>query len=260
MPSVRGVLVLAAGLGLWLVSRITGSSTLHMVAVGLTALPLGAWALARKGRPELVVHRRLSEPRAAPGQRVTVEIDVENKSSSATPVLLLADRVPSTLGRQANLVLSRVPGRTHQWVSYALTPQTRGRYFLGPITIDLSDAFSLTRVRLEFDERDEFLVTPEIEHLAAGPVSPYGAGVGLAATRHLFRTGEEFYTMREYQTGDDLRRLHWASVARTGQLMIRQDESSRRSSAVLFLDTRISALGQNGSPGFEKGVSAIGSF
>ena len=33
--------------------------------------------------------------------------------------------------------------------------------------------------------------------------------------------------MRQYQEGDDLRRIHWPSVARTGELMIRQDESSR---------------------------------
>ena len=36
--------------------------------------------------------------------------------------------------------------------------------------------------------------------------------------------------MRGYQEGDDLRRIHWPSVARTGELMIRQDESSKRAS------------------------------
>src|SRR5437899_3317308 len=71
----------------------------------------------------------------------------------------------------------------------------------------------------------------------------------------LHRSAAEFYTMREYVTGDDLRRIHWPSVARTGQLMIRQDESTRRSSALLFLDSRASALGAYGSPGFERAVS-----
>src|SRR5439155_24991358 len=135
----------------------------------------------------------------------------------------------------------------------------RGRYFLGPITADLSDAFSLTRTRLEFDDRDELLVTPEVEPLATGPVSPFGAGIGLAATRHLFRTGEEFYTMREYQTGDDLRRLHWPSVARSGELMIRQDESSRRSSSLVFVDTREGALGATHGPAFERAISCAAS-
>ncbi len=61
--------------------------------------------------------------------------------------------------------------------------------------------------------------------------------------------------MREYQEGDDLRRIHWASVARTGQLMIRQDEASRRASGLVFVDTRAATLGQMRSPSFERGVS-----
>jgi uncharacterized protein (DUF58 family) len=84
----------------------------------------------------------------------------------------------------------------------------------------------------------------------------HGAGAGESTVRQLFRTASEFYTMREYVTGDDLRRIHWPSVARTGHLMIRQDETTRRSIATVFLDNRTSALGASGSPGFERGVSA----
>jgi len=61
--------------------------------------------------------------------------------------------------------------------------------------------------------------------------------------------------MRQYQLGDDLRRIHWPSVARTGDLMIRQDESSRRASGLVFLDNRGHALGQAHSPAFERAVS-----
>src|SRR5438105_2047418 len=78
----------------------------------------------------------------------------------------------------------------------------------------------------------------------------HGAGTGESSVRHLQHSAAEFYTMREYVTGDDLRRIHWPSVARTGQLMIRQDEATRRSNATLFLDNRSSSLGQDGSPGF----------
>jgi uncharacterized protein (DUF58 family) len=66
--------------------------------------------------------------------------------------------------------------------------------------------------------------------------------------------------MREYVTGDDLRRIHWPSVARTGSLMIRQDESTRRSMATIFLDNRTGAMGMDASPGFEKGVSVAASI
>ncbi len=61
--------------------------------------------------------------------------------------------------------------------------------------------------------------------------------------------------MRGYQEGDDLRRIHWPSVARTGDLMIRQDESSKRASGLVFIDTRAQALGQSHGQAFERAVS-----
>ncbi len=260
MPSGRGVLVFAAGIGLWLAARIAGSPSLHMVAVGLVALPFAATFFARWSRQRLLVRRRLSDTRVRPGQRVTVDIEVENHSPASTSFLLIEDRVPTTLGRPARLVLTGIPPRNKQRASYSLLAQTRGRYRLGPITVDISDPFALTRMRVEFDHRDDLVVTPEVESLSGGSASPFGYGTGLSLSRRLFRTGEEFYTMRQYQTGDDLRRIHWPSVARSGQLMIRQDESSRRSSAMIFLDTRASALGQIHSPAFEKAVSAAASI
>lgn len=256
MPSGRGVVVFGAAIGLWIAARIAGSPTLHMIAVGLVVLPFAASLFARWSHHRLRIRRRLSETRVQPGQRVHVELEVENQTSAQTSFLLIEDRLPSALGRSARLVIASLHGRGKQRVRYTLTPRRRGRYVLGPLTVDLSDPFALTKVRVEFDEREELVVAPEVENLVGGPDSPFGLTSGLALAKHLFRTGDEFYTMRPYVEGDDLRRIHWRSVARSGELMIRQDESSRRSNAVLFIDTRDSAVGQTHSPCFEKVVSA----
>ena len=49
-------------------------------------------------------------------------------------------------------------------------------------------------------------MTPEIEDLTGTPDAAFGANVGASRTRNLFRTGEEYHTMRQYHEGDDLRR------------------------------------------------------
>ena len=139
-----------------------------------------------------------------------MQLDVENRSAAPTSFLLLEDRQPPTLGRSARLVVSGIPPRGSQRVSYTVLPQTRGRYRLGPLSVDISDPFALTRQRIEFDERDELLVTPEIEDLLGGSDGAVGQSFGASRARQLFRTGEEYYTMRGYQEGDDLRRIHWA--------------------------------------------------
>ena len=260
MPSARGVVVFAAGIGLWVAARLAGSPVLHMVAVGLVVLPFAAALFARWSRVRLRLRRRLSEQRVAPGQRVTVELEIENESPAWTSFLLVEDRMPAALGRAARLVMAGIRPKGKQRATYSLVAQARGRYTLGPVTVDVSDPFSLTKLQAEFDHRDDLVVTPEVEHLEAGPASPFGATSGLSKARHLFRTGDEFYTMRPYVEGDDLRRIHWPSVARSGELMIRQDESTRRSTAVLFADTRDSAVGQSHTPCFEKVVSATASL
>jgi uncharacterized protein (DUF58 family) len=263
MPSARGVVVFLSGLFLWFAARLVGSPDLHIVAVGVTVLPFAAALFARWSRQRVAIDRRLSTNRAGLGQRVRVELEVHNRSTASTSFLLIEDKLPPALGRSARLVLTGIPGRNKQRVSYSFACRTRGRYQIGPATLDISDPFALSKLRVEFPGHDELIVYPEVEQLHSGVAAPFGLGSGESASRQLFRTGEDFYTMREYQIGDDLRRIHWPSVARQGRLMIRQDETARRSSATIFLDNRVNSLGQSGTPGFEKAVSVaatLGSF
>src|SRR5947207_12133517 len=205
MPSRRGYVVFAAGIGLWIAARLVGSPDLHIVAVAVALLPIAAGAFARWSRARLGVTRRLSATKVMPGQRVRVELEVENRSPTTTSFILLEDQVPAALGRPARLVLTGLPARNSQRVAYNVLCRTRGRYRIGPLRIDISDPFALTKHRLEYGERDDLVVFPEVERLSAGVSSQFGSGAGDSATRHLFRTGEEFFTMREYQVGDDLR-------------------------------------------------------
>ncbi len=68
--------------------------------------------------------------------------------------------------------------------------------------------------------------------------------------------GDEFVTLRDYELGDDLRRVHWRSTARTGELMIRQDEARWRSRAAVVLDVQ---PGAHDAASFEVAVEAAAS-
>jgi uncharacterized protein (DUF58 family) len=255
MPTKRGWSAVASGLGLWVLARFIGSPDLHMVAVGILALPVLATVFVHWNRVRIEVHRHLSSVRVFPRSRVAVTLTVDNRGPGTAPFLLLEDKVPPELGKSARLVVTGVPSRNQQAVSYSVTCRLRGRFRLGPATIQMTDPFGLARASIETAQTNDLIVFPEVEHIEAAGLAVQGAGMGESAVRHLYRQAAEFYTMREYNTGDDLRRIHWPSVARTGQLMIRQDESTRRSEATVFVDNRHGTLGAGGSPGFERAVS-----
>jgi uncharacterized protein (DUF58 family) len=255
----RGVTLSIAGLVMWFAARLLGSPGLEVVGLGLLVAPFVAGFTVRQGPAGVTVSRRLSEGRVMPGARLTVSVTITNVTTSPTPLLLLEDQLPPSLGRPARLVVTDLRGRAERTVSYQIVPHARGHHRIGPLVIDATDAFGLARRRARLDVTDDLIVTPEVEDLTVPPEAGSGRGFGSARARQLLRSGEDYFTMRGYQEGDDLRRIHWPSVARTGELMIRQDEASRRAQGLLFVDNREPAIGRAHTPAFERGVSAAAS-
>jgi uncharacterized protein (DUF58 family) len=72
--------------------------------------------------------------------------------------------------------------------------------------------------------------------------------------------GEDDVSIRSYRDGDDLRRIHWPATAKTGELMVRQEDRPARRRAVLVLDSRARGHRGAGSSGsFEWAVTACAS-
>jgi uncharacterized protein (DUF58 family) len=91
------------------------------------------------------------------------------------------------------------------------------------------------------------------------PGSWLGDGEGRA--RVAAAAGEDDPAPRPYRDGDELRRVHWRSTARYGELMVRREEQQWRNHAVLLLDTRRRAhAGSGTSSSFESAVSAAASI
>ena len=67
-----------------------------------------------------------------------------------------------------------------------------------------------------------------------------------------------FHAIREYVPGDSRRQVHWKSTAKTGTLMVRQYEESRRSRMLIALATAETEFANEDE--FELAVSAVGSL
>ncbi|WP_441246546.1 DUF58 domain-containing protein [Kitasatospora sp. McL0602] len=258
--TTRGRSFLAAGITSALCSYAFGQDALFQVGVLLAALPLASAVLLLRTRYRVAGGRRLTPHRAAAGQEARVHLRLDNVSRVPTGLLLLEDRVPYVLGPRPRFVLDRVEPRGFREVSYRVRSDLRGRYLLGPLQLRVADPFGMCELTRAFNASDVLTVVPQVQPLPAVRLVGEWTGHGDSNTRTLALAGDDDVIPREYRHGDDLRRVHWKSTARYGELMVRREEQPLKARATVLLDTRETAHRGNGpASSFEWAVSCAAS-
>lgn len=111
-----------------------------------------------------------------------------------------------------------------------------------------------------FSAYDTLTVVPLTQPLPPVRLTGEAGGHGDGTRRSLALAGDDDVIPRTYRRGDDLRRVHWRSTARYGELMVRREEQPQRSKATVLLDTRYLAYeGAGPDSAFEWAVSAAAS-
>ncbi|MFD4654346.1 DUF58 domain-containing protein [Kitasatospora sp. NPDC058444] len=258
--TTRGRSFLAAGVTAVVCSYLLDQDALLRVGVLLAALPLVAVVVVANTRYRVASGRRLSPRRAVAGQEARVHLRVDNVSRVPTGVLLLEDKVPYVLGPRPRFVLDRVEPRGHREVSYRVRSDLRGRFPLGPLQLRLSDPFGMCEVTRAFTASDVLTVVPQVQPLPAVRLSGEWIGQGESRSRTLALAGDDDVILREYRPGDDLRRVHWRSTARYGELMVRREEQPQQARATVLLDTReIAHRGSGPASSFEWAIACAAS-
>jgi uncharacterized protein (DUF58 family) len=178
-----------------------------------------------------------------------------------TGLLLAEDTIPYALGTRPRFVLDRIEAGGSRRISYRLQSDRRGRYAIGPLNVRVADAFGLVRLGTSVVLPGTLVVTPAITVLPWSTFSGSWLREGGTRASTAAAAGEDDVVPRAYRDGDELRRVHWRSTARYGELMVRREEQQWRNRAVLFLDTRGRAhAGRGPSSSFEYAVSAAASI
>jgi uncharacterized protein (DUF58 family) len=259
--TTRGRSFLAAAAASALAALVLGEKDLLRVAILLAALPLLAAAYVGRSRYKLSCTRSLEPMRVPVGASARVILRLQNLSRLPTGTLLLEDRLPYALGSRPRLVLERLGGHQASSVAYTVRADVRGRYEVGPLVVRLTDPFGLCELIRSFASVDRLTVIPQVIDLPTVRLAGEYAGAGESRARSVAVHGEDDAATREYRHGDDLRRVHWRSTARVGELMVRREEQPWESRATVVLDTRsVAHRGEGPTASFEWGVSAAASI
>ena len=238
MLTRRGWLLSGGAVALLLAGRLLGILELFVLAAASGALVVGALVQVRFTKVRLRATRHLHPTRVFAGTDSRVELELANRSTRATPVLTVRD--PFDRGRrQARFLLGPLHANTSSRAAYRLPTDRRGVFEIGPLEITNLDSFGLASTRQVVAPATELTVYPALDAIVALPQTQgHDPLAGADHPTALGVAGEDFYALRAYEMGDDLRRVHWPSTARVDELMIRQNEMPWQGRATVLLDTR----------------------
>ncbi|GAB3446883.1 DUF58 domain-containing protein [Streptomonospora sediminis] len=259
--TVRGWGLLSGGAALIASGLIIGERDLVGFGILVFALPLLAGATLA-GAPGRVAHSRALQPSRTPaGSDARVLIRVAN-GSGALPVggLQVEDGLPRPLGRAPGFNVGFLGPRAVRDLTYRVRTQVRGAYPVGPLTVSFTDPLNCLRHRRTVGAPMTLLVTPPVTALPPVPLPGGAAEDGDSSGPSLSGGTENDPVPRGYRHGDDMRRVHWRSTARHGELMVRREEHHLSDRSAVLVDLRARAhAGSGPESSQETAVSAAAS-
>jgi uncharacterized protein (DUF58 family) len=177
-------------------------------------------------------------------------------TSTARRLPVRLDAVESVGGEPVPVAVPLLGAGASTAVEYPIPTARRGVLPVGPLELRRHGLAGLADSRAVLGDAVEVRVVPRVLPVRGLPSGVRRGQVG--ADERVERGGTDLVGLREYVPGDDLRRLHWATSARTGTLMVREDADPARPHFAVLLDDR--AASHPDADGFEDAVELAASL
>lgn len=248
-----GWTVLVAAAIAWGAGLALDVTELNAIGLALT-VPLAVAALFVLGRSSYEVELDLQSHRVVVGTRALGRVGIANPGRR--PVL--PSRIELAVGSAtAQFLVPRLAPEARHEELFAVPTKRRAVLVVGPVRSVRDDPLSLLRRQITWARAQELYVHPRTVRLDEA-ASGYLRDLEGTPSSDLSSSDIAFHALRDYAPGDDRRHVHWRTTARTGKLMVRQFEETRRSHVVVALDER--AEDYAGEEEFELAVSAAASI
>lgn len=223
---MRAALLVGSGVILWVIGWLNDSYAAYMMSSASVALLLLCYAWARLSARGFSC-RAQTPSHATEGQPVSLHWHADNNSRFARSLLvtLTADNLTTEEPFASQRVIELAPRLSGQTLTEQITFPARGSYTIPQGQVYTGDPLGVFSAARRFDGPGEMLVYPAVEQLPRSDwhgLSEFRSSE-LRATLVPTDTGE-YYGIRSYQWGDDLRRIHWKATAHTGTLAVKEFE------------------------------------
>ena len=233
--TVTGLLAFVFAAGGWMAAHQFGGRTLYLIAYCGAGLLIIGIVLARRRRPVDAVRSELPR-RARVGQVLPVELTLTTKSRISA--FTVQEELPPHLGRTVVVPVPLLSPGQELKHRFELTPLLRGVYKVGPLTAEFSDPMGLAKRRQVLLAPIDLVVHPKVDEVLDRPLTRAFEDPPLRPPNSRpWPEGFEFYGMRDYVAGDDIRRVVWSAFARTDKLLVREFEQGISDRIAIVIDT-----------------------
>ncbi len=218
-------------------SAITGAAFYsHILYLGLILL-VGAWVWVMVVARSLHLTRKGDFTRASVGDIFKERFEVLNRSRLPGLWVELYNEMPLPTAAGSRLLTHLHPREIQSYVARTWLTW-RGAFPLGPTLLIVSDPLGLFRVKKRFPAEKTLVILPMVF-----PITSFLSPPGLLPGGHVIRRKSMDITphaagIREYIPGDPMKKIHWPTSVRRGQLMVKEFELDPQSEVWLFLDAQ----------------------
>ena len=240
MTGARGTLRLAAALGVVGLAFASVSLLVPAVALALLAGVAVAWVSAAAGATG--IERLPGPPRVLENEAYPLRVRIRRRGVPLPEAELLDPLLDKPV-----TVSSRGPAQ----VSVAVRFERRGRHELAPPRLRLADPLRLCEREISgVGQGGELLVLPRIEEVRRAAPASGGRDAGVLDGLEQGAEGSgpetgavdlEIDGIRPYRQGSPATRIHWRTVARTGEMYERRFVAGADAAPLIVLDARAPA-------------------
>jgi uncharacterized protein (DUF58 family) len=213
----------------------------YFMCAVLVSLLLVTYASSRLSTQALRVRRRATD-RIYEDEPVHVQLEVVNAGRFPRFLLDVNDRLPRFLepdGEHDFMVPTIWPGE-RALLTYRARPLKRGVYTWDSLDVSASDPFGVFQRFEPFPADGEAVVYPRPLELdgSVGRTGVETSGLSAGERSRGAESGLDFYGIRDYQPGDELRRIHWPATAHHGRLTVIEFDRGASETVVCVLDAQ----------------------
>ena len=233
----------------------TGINILYLIACGLITFFVLSFFLSRSVLRNITLHREA--PTAVfRRQKFRVHARIKN-NKRLLPAVSLRVESSAKQGGSLGYVMKLSAQHTIE-ISIEDVFEKRGVYQFPPFDVVTSFPFGLLERRCRYADNAQVVVYPRVVRVRASVIEqmPSARNVSRVASPD----GDEFYSLREYVLGDDMRHISWRLSARLGVWIIREMSRDNSRFVVLVLDSRQPEGMEDFEERFEEAVEVVASL